>query len=202
MCSSKSNKRLGCWSPRRKNRCSWPKNGYAFFGCKNWALTSPKIVAFSDEVYVRKGPPKYYPGRDDPRHLTVVCGDPGHAGEASLPDPRARRQYGSPSGRHDMSHRVGRHTPCAITHTRAMRTLLPMSHLRRCIQHRDGGKRTYISLTLSSCITPGPHCVLTTSSVMPRPKNPRVPIRSRPQQQKGQVHPDAPQVTLDRLPGT
>ena len=58
MCRSKSNKRLGCWSPRRKHRCSWPENGYAFFGCKNSALTSPKIVAFSDEVYVRKGPPK------------------------------------------------------------------------------------------------------------------------------------------------
>ena len=55
---SKSNKRLGCWSPRRKHRCSWPKNGYAFFGCKNWALTSPKIVPFSDEVYVHKEPPK------------------------------------------------------------------------------------------------------------------------------------------------
>ena len=65
MCSSKSNKRLGCWSPRQKHKCSWPKNGYAFFGCKNSALTSPKIVAFSDEVYVRKGPPKP-PGPEGP----------------------------------------------------------------------------------------------------------------------------------------
>ena len=58
MCSSKINKRLGCWSPRRKHRCSRPKNGYAFFGCKNSALTSPKVVSFSDEVYMRKGPAK------------------------------------------------------------------------------------------------------------------------------------------------
>ena len=42
-------------------------------------------------------------------------------------------------------------------HTQAMRTLLPMSHLRRCVQHKDRGKCTHISHTLSSCITPGPH---------------------------------------------
>ena len=68
-------------------------------------------------------------------------------------------------------------------HTQAMRTLLPMSHHRRCVQHRDGGKRTHISHTLSSCITLGPHCVRTTRSVMPQPKNPRVTIQSCPPQQ-------------------
>ena len=52
-------------------------------------------------------------------------------------------------------------------HTQAMRTLLPMSDHRRCVKHRDGGERTHISHTLSSPITLGPHCVLTTSSVMP-----------------------------------
>ena len=73
--------------------------------------------------------------------------------------------------------------PLPSPHTQAMRTLLPMSHLRPCVPHRDGGKRTHISHTLSSCITPGPHRVLTTSSVMPQPKNPRVTIQScRPQQ--------------------
>ena len=32
--------------------------GIPFFGCKNWALTLPKIMPFSNEVYVRKEPPK------------------------------------------------------------------------------------------------------------------------------------------------
>ena len=48
-------------------------------------------------------------------NLTVVRGDPGQEGEAPLSDPHARGQYGSPSGRHDLSHRVGRHTPSVIT---------------------------------------------------------------------------------------
>ena len=67
--------------------------------------------------------------------------------------------------------------------TQAIRTLLPMSHHRRCVQHRDGGKRTHISHTPSSCITPGSHCFLTTPSVMPQPKNPRVTMGSCPPQQ-------------------
>ena len=49
-------------------------------------------------------------------------------------------------------------------HTHAMRALLLMCHPRRCVQHRDGGQRTYISQTLSSCITP-----VTISSVIPQP---------------------------------
>ena len=68
-------------------------------------------------------------------------------------------------------------------HTQAMRTLLLRCHPRRCVQHRDGGKRTHISHTLSSCITPGPHCALTMSSVMRQPKNPRVAFQSYPPQQ-------------------
>ena len=71
-------------------------------------------------------------------------------------------------------------------HTQAVRTPLPMSHHRRCVQHRDGGKRTHTSHTLSSCITLGSHCFLTTPSVMPQPKNPRVTIQSCPPQQYGQ----------------
>ena len=70
-------------------------------------------------------------------------------------------------------------------HTQAMRTLLPRCHLRRCVQRRDGGKRTHVSHTLSGCITPGPHCVLTTSSVMPQPRNRQVTFQSRPPQQQG-----------------
>ena len=68
-------------------------------------------------------------------------------------------------------------------HTQAMRTLLLRRHPRRCVQHRDGGMRTHISLTLSSCITAGPHRTCTMSSVMPQPKNPRVAFQSCPPQQ-------------------
>ena len=73
--------------------------------------------------------------------------------------------------------------PLPSPHTQAMRTLLPRCHPRRCVQHRDGGKRTYISQTLSSCITPGPHRACTMYSVMPQPKNPRVAFQSCPPQQ-------------------
>ena len=65
-------------------------------------------------------------------------------------------------------------------HTQAMRTLLPMSRLRRCVRHRDVSKRTHISHSLLSCIFSGPQCVLTTPSVMPQPKNPPVTIQSCP----------------------
>ena len=54
--------------------------------------------------------------------------------------------------------------------TQAMRTLLPMSHHRDCIRHRQGGKRTHISHTPSICIPPGTRCFLTTPSVIPQPK--------------------------------
>ena len=54
-------------------------------------------------------------------------------------------------------------------HTQAMRILLPMSHHRRCVQHRDGGKCTHISHILSSRLTLGPHYVLTTPSMRPQP---------------------------------
>ena len=100
-----------------------------------------------------------------------------------------------------------------VPHNQAMRALLLRCHPLRCVQHRDGGKRTHISHTLSICITPGPHRAVTISSVMPQPKNPRVALQSRPPQQQGQgcrrrigashpFHPDALQVTLDCLPGT
>ena len=69
-----------------------------------------------------------------------------------------------------------------LPHTQAMRALLLRCHPPRCVQHRDGGKRTHISLTLSSCITPGPHRAVTISSVMPQPKNPRVALQSYPPQ--------------------
>ena len=45
---------------------------------------------------------------------------------------RVRRQYGSLSGRHDLSLRVGPHTLCAVPHTLASRRPLPMSYYRRC----------------------------------------------------------------------
>ena len=70
-------------------------------------------------------------------------------------------------------------------HTQAMGTMLLTCYPRRCVQHRDGGKRTQISYTLSSCITPGPHRAFTISSVMPQPKNPRVAFQSCPPQQQG-----------------
>ena len=65
-------------------------------------------------------------------------------------------------------------------HTQAMRTLLLRCHTRRYVQHRDGGKRTHISHTMSSYITPGPHRAFTMSSVMPQPKYPRVAFQSSP----------------------
>ena len=65
-------------------------------------------------------------------------------------------------------------------HTQATRALLLRCHPRRCVQHRDGGKRTHISHTLSSCYTPGHHRALTISSVMRQPKNPRVAFQSCP----------------------
>ena len=100
-----------------------------------------------------------------------------------------------------------------LPHTQAMRALLLRCYPRRCVQHRDGGKRTHISHTLSSCMTPGPRRAFTISSVMPQPKNPRVAFQSCPPQQYGQgrrrrtgashpFHLDALQVTLDCLPGT
>ena len=100
-----------------------------------------------------------------------------------------------------------------VPHNQAMRALLLRCHPLRCVQHRDGGRRTHISHTLSICITPGPHCAVTISSAMPQPKYPRVALQSRPPQQQGQVcrrrirashpfHPDALQVTLGYLPGT
>ena len=100
-----------------------------------------------------------------------------------------------------------------LPHTQAMRTLLLRCHPLRCVQHRDSGKRTHISHTLSSCITPGPDCAVTISSVMPQPENLRVAFQSCPPQQQGQgcrrcigashpFHPEALQVTLDCLPGT
>ena len=70
-----------------------------------------------------------------------------------------------------------------LPHTQAMRALLLRCHPRRCVQHRDGGKRIHISHTLSSCITPGPHRAVTISSMMPQPKNPRVAFQSCPPQQ-------------------
>ena len=70
-----------------------------------------------------------------------------------------------------------------VPHTQAKRALPLMCHPLRCVQHRDGGKRTHISHTLSSCITAGPHRTVTTSSVMPQPKNPRVTPQSCPPQQ-------------------
>ena len=100
-----------------------------------------------------------------------------------------------------------------VPQNQTTRALLLMCHPLRCVQHRDGGKRTHISHTLSICITPGPYRAVTISSVMPQPKYPRVALRSRPPQQHGQgcrrrigaphpFHPDALQVTLACLPGT
>ena len=65
-----------------------------------------------------------------------------------------------------------------LPQTQAMKTLLLRCHPCCCAQHRDGGKRTQTSHTLSSCITPGPHRAVTISSVMPQQKNPGVAFRS------------------------
>ena len=70
-----------------------------------------------------------------------------------------------------------------LQQTQAMRALLLRCHPRRCVRHRDGGKRTHISHTLSSCITPGPHRAFTISPVMPQPKDPQVAFQSCPPQQ-------------------
>ena len=52
------------------------------------------------------------------RPMTPHCGmrRPGAGGRSftSPFEPRVRGQYGSPSGRHDLSPRVGRHTPSAV----------------------------------------------------------------------------------------
>ena len=99
------------------------------------------------------------------------------------------------------------------SHNQAMKALLLRRYPLRCVQHKDGGRCTHITHTLSICITPGPHHAVTISSVMPQPEYPRVALQSRPPQQQGQgrcrrigashpFHPDAPQVTLDCLPGT
>ena len=70
-----------------------------------------------------------------------------------------------------------------LPHNQAMRALLLRCHPRRCVQHWDGGKRTHIFHTLSSCVTPGPHRAVTISSARPQPKNPRVSFQSCPPQQ-------------------
>ena len=70
-----------------------------------------------------------------------------------------------------------------LPHTQAMRALLLRYLPRRCVQHRDCGKRTHIYHTLSSCITPGAHHAVAISSVMPQLKNRRVAFQScQPQQ--------------------
>ena len=100
-----------------------------------------------------------------------------------------------------------------VPHNQAMRALLLRCQPLRCVQHRDGGRCTHISHTLSICITPGPPHAVTMPSVMPQPEYPRVALQSRPPQQQGPgccwrirapypFHPDAPQATLDCLPGT
>ena len=100
-----------------------------------------------------------------------------------------------------------------VPHNQAMRALLLRCQPLRCVQHRDGGRCTQISHTLSICITPGPHHAVTISSVMPQPEYPRVALQTRPPQQQGQgccrrigalypFQPDAPQVTLHCLPGS
>ena len=68
-------------------------------------------------------------------------------------------------------------------HSQAMRPHVHRCHPSRCVKHRDGGKRTLISHTMSSCIAPGPHRAFTISSVEPQPKNPRVAFQSCPPQQ-------------------
>ena len=65
-------------------------------------------------------------------------------------------------------------------HNQAMRALLLRRHPLRCVQRGDGGRCTHISHTLSICVTPGPHHVITISSVMPQPEYPRVALQSRP----------------------
>ena len=70
-----------------------------------------------------------------------------------------------------------------LPHTQVMRAPLLRCHPRRCVQHRDGAKRTHISHTLSSCITPGPHRAVTISSMMPQPEYQRVAFQSCPPQQ-------------------
>ena len=72
-----------------------------------------------------------------------------------------------------------------VPQNQAMRALLLRCHPLRCVQHRDGGRRTHISHTLSIYITPGPHRAVTISSVMPQPMYPRVALQGRPPQQQG-----------------
>ena len=58
-----------------------------------------------------------------------------------------------------------------------------MSCYRRCAQQMDVSKHIHPSHTRSSSITPDSHNLLTRSTVMPQPKNPRVTVQSRPPQQ-------------------
>ena len=67
-----------------------------------------------------------------------------------------------------------------VPHNQAMRALLLTRHPLRRVQRGDGGRCTHISHTLSICITPGPHHVITMFSVMPQPEYPRVTLQSRP----------------------
>ena len=70
-----------------------------------------------------------------------------------------------------------------LPHNQAMRRPLPLSCYRRCAQHMDVSKHIHPSHTRSSIITIDSHSLLTRSTVMPQPKNPRVTIQSRPPQQ-------------------
>ena len=127
----------------------------------------------------------YYPGRDDPLHLTVACGHPREAGEAShlLSNPvygRTAAHYPAGTTCHIALAVILR---LPLPHTQATRISLPMSRYRRLARQRDGAKHAHSSHTGSSSITPDSHRLLTRSPVMPQAKNPRVTVQSRPPQQ-------------------
>ena len=72
-----------------------------------------------------------------------------------------------------------------LPHTQAMRKPLPMSGYHRCAQHMDISKPIHPSHTRSRSITPDSHNLLTRTTVMPQPKNPRVTVQCRPPQHSG-----------------
>ena len=100
-----------------------------------------------------------------------------------------------------------------LPHTQAGRRSLLKSHHRRCAYQMDNTRFVHHPHIRLHRITPNARSLPTWSPVMPQPKNPRVTVHSRPLQQQGHgrrrstqaphpIHPDAPQVVLNPLPGT
>ena len=118
------------------------------------------------------------------RPMTPHCSmrRPGVGGRSFTPpiEPCVRRQYGSLSGRHDLSRRVGRHTPSAIAAHAGQYETSPKSYDRLCA-HLTGNVRSIpYPRTRSRSITPDARSLPTRSTVMQQPENPRVTVQSRP----------------------